>query len=54
MKNIFAVMLAMMFTVSTGVFAAKHMEGEKGAKAEASKDAKGAKGDAKKDEKAKK
>ena len=64
MKKIFAVMFAMLFAASTGVYAAKHLAGEmKDAKAAPAKDdaKKGdakkddaKKGDAKKDEKAKK
>ena len=34
MKRIFAVMFAMLFAASTSVFAAKHMEAEKGAKSD--------------------
>jgi uncharacterized protein YxeA len=60
MKKILAAVFAMMFAISTGVFAASHVKADKaeakGAKAEAKKDDmkkddKGAKAEAKKDEK---
>ena len=55
MKKIMTIVLATLFAVSTGVFAAAHMKGDKDAP-KAEKDKKGDKkaGDAKKDEKAKK